>query len=251
MLIITILVLIYNIKTSIDSIKNQYIPDHPLTVQIKDTIIEYDKSLIEITDTLELKLYYPRYSRIDLVCGNMPAKNDSSIIFMASAAYTLKCLNKFEHSNIIGNHVSGGKLYHGSPSNTYRGAFIFYNDSARFIYNDWVEEMRIAAENGGCGFAQDMMIHADTIVNHWRSTSDRNAYRALCKINGKVAIADSKKVIKFGDFIDNLIKAGASEAIYLDMGGWNYSWYRDNDGKVTEIHTKPNKYATNWITFYR
>lgn len=44
----------------------------------------------------------------------------------------------------------------------------------------------------------------------------------------------------------------ATEALYLDMGpGWNYSWYRDENGNPVEIHSIPTEYATNWITFYQ
>jgi len=40
------------------------------------------------------------------------------------------------------------------------------------------------------------------------------------------------------------------EAVYCDMGpGWNYSWYRRDDGSVEELFTTPGRYTTNWITF--
>ena len=57
--------------------------------------------------------------------------------------------------------------------------------------------------------------------------------------------------MKFGDFINSLKALGASETLYLDMGGWNYSWYRDEDVNVKEIHLHPIFYGTNWLTFYR
>lgn len=105
---------------------------------------------------------------------------------------------------------------------------------------------------GRCGFAQEMMIHKSGVVEHTRSDNNSNEFRALCLIDDKLAIADSKGVVKFGDFIQDLKKAGATEALYLDMGtGWNYSWYRDENGNPIEIHSYPTKYATNWITFYK
>jgi hypothetical protein len=38
--------------------------------------------------------------------------------------------------------------------------------------------------------------------------------------------------------------------------GWNYAWFRDEDGKVKEIFSESKlapsyKYRTNWITFYK
>ena len=47
------------------------------------------------------------------------------------------------------------------------------------------------------------------------------------------------------------IDSGATEAIYLDMGGWKHSRYRDNSGNPIDIQPSPTKYATNWITFYK
>ena len=112
--------------------------------------------------------------------------------------------------------------------------------------------LREAAHYGGCGFAQEMMIHDGIEIPHTRPASNTNEFRALCLIDGKLAIADSKGSVKFGNFIKNLQQAGATEALYLDMGpGWNYSWYRDANGNPIEIHTTPTKYATNWITFYK
>ena len=97
-----------------------------------------------------------------------------------------------------------------------------------------------------------MMIHKGKEVSHTRSAYNTNEFRALCLIDDKVAIADSNGFMTFGDFIKNLLKAGATEALYLDMGpGWNYSWYRDENGNLIEIHHSPTKYATNWITFYK
>lgn len=112
--------------------------------------------------------------------------------------------------------------------------------------------MDAAAKNGGCGFAQEMMIHDGKIVPHTRPDGNINEFRALCLIDGKVAIADSNGNVKFGDFIKDLMKSGATEALYLDMGpGWNYSWFRDYTGNPIEIHAIPTKFATNWITFYK
>ena len=48
-----------------------------------------------------------------------------------------------------------------------------------------------------------------------------------------------------------------THALYLDMGrGWNYAWFRNEDGKVKEIFPESKlapsyKYRTNWITFYK
>ena len=139
------------------------------------------------------------------------------------------------------------KNYDEEPHFVYQGGFL------KVPWPKYIEvELRTAAKQGGCGFAQEMMIHEGKIIPHTRPDTNINEFRALCLIDGRVAITDSKGDIAFGNFIKSLLNAGATEALYLDMGpGWNYSWYRDENGDPIEIHTSPTKYATNWITFYR
>lgn len=236
--------------------------DSPLEEAVKDTSSEKMEGSIcegplkktvsvEILDTCGLRIYHPNYSHIDLVCGKMPQKSEDSVILVCAAAYTVKRLDHFEHTNIIGNHVSGGVLHKGAASKSYRGAFTFYDGQPHFTYDNWNGDFHQASTKGGCGFAQDMMIHKGGIVNHWREDSSKNQFRALCLIDGKVAVADSKEVLPFRDFIQNLINAGATEAIYLDMGGWKHSWRRDEKGDAVDIYPNPTKYGTNWITFYK
>ena len=55
-----------------------------------------------------------------------------------------------------------------------------------------------------------------------------------------------------GRLRERLEKLGVKNAIYCDMGyGWNYSWYRQDNGKVKELFSTPGKYTTNWLTFYK
>lgn len=217
---------------------------------------------VEIVDTCGLRIYFPNYTKIDLVCGKMPSKEDKSVIMFAEAAFTGELLEEFNHKNISSSHVSNGVYYSGYLCKRSRGAFTFYNGKPNFVYKDGFQKvpwpkylecaLRDAANNGGYGFAQEMMIHEGKVIKYTRPARNSNEFRALCLLEEKVAIVDSKGVMKFGDFINNLQKAGTTEALYLDMGsGWNYSWYRDADDNPVEIHTTPTKYATNWITFYR
>ena len=73
------------------STKDEETKDKPVVVQRKDT--------------LGLIVLYPQYSSIDLVCGTMPEKSDSSVILFAEAAYTGELLNEFKHSNKFKKHT--------------------------------------------------------------------------------------------------------------------------------------------------
>ena len=64
--------------------------------------------MIDDTTVNGLIVYYPQFSRIDLVCEKMPSQQDDSVVFCAEAAFTHEVLDEFAHSNIDGDHVSGG-----------------------------------------------------------------------------------------------------------------------------------------------
>ena len=74
---------------------------YPMFVDSTEHLITYD-----ITDC-----------RIDLACGQIPDTTDEQVIFCAAAAFTGKCLDYFEHTNILGQHVSNGVLYDGYTEN--------------------------------------------------------------------------------------------------------------------------------------
>ena len=213
-------------------------------------LIPSTKPPVEIVDTCGLRIYYPNYSKIDLVCGEMPSKDDASVIMFAEAAFTGELLDEFSHKNISSSHVSNGEYYSGFLCKRNRGVFTYFNGEPHFVYQGgflkvpWPKYMesalRESAHYGGCGFAQEMMIHEGKEIPHTRSASNTNEFRALCMIDGKLAVADSKGRVKFGDFIKSLLQVGVTDALYLDMGsGWNYSWYRDANGNAVEIIRLP------------
>ena len=211
-----------------------------------------NSTVVEIKDTLGLKIYYPNFSKIELVCGEIPSKEDKNVIMFAEAAFTGELLREFKHTNIAGDHVSSGRRERGYKCKRNTGAFVFYDKTPKFLYQDYSDEFDMVAKKRGSGFAQEMIIHEGKLVPRTRPDNNVNEFRALCLIDGRVAIADSKGLVKYKDFFEDLLKIGASEALYLDMGpGWNYSWYRDSNDHTIEIHSNPTQYATNWITFFR
>ena len=215
-------------------------------------IVEEDvKSYIERVDTLELIILYPQFTKVDLACGSMPRKSDNNVILVAEAAYTGELLKEFKHTNIAGDHVSGGVRYRGYKCKRNTGAFVYYNGKWKFCHENYSDEMDKAAKNGGAAFGQEMIIHKGKLVPIKRKDTNINQFRALCEIEGRLCVAESNTLIPFGQFKQFLLEAGATEALYMDMGrGWNHAWYR-NKGQVVELHPKKHNYCTNWITFYQ
>jgi len=201
-----------------------------------------------------LIVYYPQFSSIDLVCGTMPSQQDTSVIFCAEAAFTHELLDEFAHSNIDGDHVSGGKRYTGAQCEDNSGAFAWYDDTTwEFVNGDYSELLDSVAAAGGMGFGQAIIIHdGESIRPLWREGV--NQYRALCEKDGRLCIVDSRDAVSYEDFVALLEEFAPTHALYMDMGaGWNHSWWRDTDGTVHEIHptAEKSRYCTNWITFYK
>ena len=223
-----------------DSVKTTAIPSQ--FVQIDDSTVN------------GLIVYYPQFSRIDLVFGKMPSQQDTDVIFCAEAAFTHEILDDFAHSNIDGDHVGGGKRYTGAQCKDNSGAFAWFGDSTWvFVNGEYSELLDSVAAAGGMGFGQAIIIHdGESIRPLWRDGV--NQYRALCEKDGRLCIVDSRDEVSYERFVALLEEFAPRHALYMDMGaGWNHSWWRDSVGEVHEIHPIADKsrYCTNWITFYR
>lgn len=205
---------------------------------------------IEIETEGNLVIYYPLYDYIDHACGTMPSKKDSSVIFCCSASFTGELLKTFKHSNIAGNHVSSGVFHRGFKCKPNTGCFTFYDGRWNFYMDNRKEHIKEAAANKGMAFEQNMIIFNGKMQPSFRKLSSLNKYRALCEYNNRLCIIDSRWYVSYKTFRNSLKKLNVKNALYLDMGkGWNHSWYRDNDGKVEEIHPRTQNYLTNWIVF--
>lgn len=211
------------------------------------------RELVHIQRTGEVIAYYPAFSHIDLVCSDtMPSQADKNVIFCAEAAFTHELLDHFEHTNIDGDHVSGGQRYAGAQCRDNSGAFTWHSGKWHFIAGDYSNALDEAARGGGMGFGQALIVaNGKAVAPLWRSGN--NHYRALCEKDGHLCIVDSRESVDYDVFVAQLVRYGVTHALYLDMGsGWNHSWWRDAKGNTHEIHPWVPKciYRTNWITFY-
>lgn len=222
-----------------------------------DGVIRIDAGCdVKVEKTSELIIFKPEFESIDLTFGNESPKNDKAIIACFGAAFTGDCLKEFTHDNIASDHAGGGKVYKGyeCPRNT--GAFVFEQGKWNFFYGDSMEkeyaaQLEAVAKNNGCGFAQEMIIYDGKRVEGSRPEGNIFVFRTLCEKNGELLVIESRGMIRFGDFIDDLVKYGVKHALYLDMGTWWYGWYRPQAGKFVDLNFKIHNYHTNWLIFKR
>ena len=216
-------------------------------------IAQQKRVTIENHDSLTV--YYPHFSRIDFVTEQMPKKSEKDVIFVCAASFTGELLDEFKHSNIAGHHVTSGSFYKGYKCGPYNGVFTWSSKSGWHFYNyshkNSEHPLRAVAAEGGMGYCQSLLFHNGKRFKGCQKPERANRYRALCEIGGKLCIVDCARSLPFGHFMDGLENLGVKNALYCDMGrGWNYSWYRKDDGTVKELFKTPGQYTTNWIAFY-
>lgn len=210
---------------------------------------------VTVESTKNLIVYYPKYTKIDLVCGHMPKTSLKNVEFCCEAAFTGELLTEFKHSNIADNHICNGIMKKGYRCKANTGGFVWGYGKWRFMRKtDYPTE----AKGWNMGFCQLLIIKDGTIRPiGMKMKNNRNIYRALCEKDGKLCIIESKKVMTYEFFVKCLSVYKVTHALYLDMGrGWNYAWYRDQEGKVKECFPESKlapsyQYRTNWITFYK
>ena len=105
-------------------------------------------------------------------------------------------------------------------------------------------------DRGGFGYQSFIILkdgHQGTFGTH-----EFRCFRALAVKDGRACVIDSRTLTHYGDFVRALMRIGVTDAIYCDMGsGWNYSWYRDDDGRTETIMGMPWPFSHNWLTFRR
>jgi len=218
------------------------------------------QSVIDIDTTASLCVFEPHFSRVELEVGTMPAKDDTSVIFCAAAAFTRDYLDAFGHGNIVGAYVTHGVAYNGYEGKGRYGRFVYHTKRWRFIDAGDHTSYDATVAGGGCAFTQMWVIRNRHIFKPYAMSSDStrsNVYRALCEKDGKLLIAQSRRSVPYHVFVKALMSYGFDNALYMDMGsGWNHSFYRSGQDMQTHLHIlfpirNNTRYCTNWLTFYK
>ena len=228
---------------------NPQAPDRVVSsaAELKQAMAEAGPDVI-LLETDDLYIYCPEYSDISFVAGDRPSRDDESIRLCVAAAFQDAYQLDFRHSNIVGWHTSGGRLERGTPKNR-MGAFTYVDGIPRIWNTDEAEEaVQNAAARGGSGYQQFIVLCGGQRGGH--DSDEFRCYRVLAVLDGKACIIDSRTQMHYSEFIRALEDLGVRNALYCDMGsGWNYSWYRNTEGKAVDIIGTPWPFSHNWLVF--
>lgn len=221
--------------------------------------------LVDSTD--HLILYDITDCQLDLACEQMPDTAEKNIVLCLAAAFTGECLDYFDHSNILGPHISRGVLFNGYTEN--KDGIPFESRYALFVWRGMDEQGNIlkkdiyplpnnhllsqVVEQGGMAFTQHWVIKDKQIFTPTIQPFDRCEYfRSLCIKNNRVCIIDNREIMSYRQYLDCLLAHEVEHAIYMDMGdGWNHSFYHDSQGILHVLHPKTHTYPTNWLVVYK
>lgn len=234
-----------------------------------------DFSLVSIdTSFFGLKIYYPACATVALKFGTDPdPDNAPNICFACAAAYTGRTVysHKYQggvlHSDVAGKHIYDGVVYEGYECDNNTGGFVSYGYNVRddgILWDILNREDYLRACSTEplphSAFGQELLIYKGIKQDFVRN--DRpELYRALCRLNDCLCVIDGTHPHLLASFVDLLLNAGVTDALYLDMGDWKYSWFRqypddyDDEAKCKEtiIYNKPDTrlyFGTNWLVFY-
>ena len=157
---------------------------------------------VTVETTANLNVYYPEYTKVDLVCGQMPKVVQKDVEFCCEAAFTGELLNEFKHSNIADNHICDGVMKKGYRCRANTGGFVWGKGKWRFMLK---ADYPNAANEWNMGFCQMLIIHNGEIRPLvLKIGKSRTIYRALCEKDGKLCIIESKKVVTYDFFVECL-----------------------------------------------
>ena len=174
------------------------------------------------------------------------------------ASFTGRCLDKFEYSNIDGTYVVDSIVYNGefTTEKDIDASFAYWGDSAYFAKGKSEALINSVVSNKGVFFMQKQVLcnGEKGCLEFKRGPKLKpDFYRVLAMYEGRLCVIQCAQPMVYTSFVDKLAGIGIKDAIYLDMGTWKYSWYRNSDDYPIDIFPKePNtRFQTNWLVFKR
>ncbi len=136
---------------------------------------------VTVETTTNLTVYYPEYTKIDLVCGQMPKTAQKDVEFCCEAAFTGELLNVFKHSNIADNHICNGVMKKDYRCKANTGGFVWRKGKWKFMRK---ADYPTSANGWNMGFCQLLIIKDGTVRPIGaKMKNNRNIYRFFLKVN--------------------------------------------------------------------
>lgn len=231
-----------------------------------ESTMQSNRSML-VDTTQQLIIYDITDFPLDLACGQMPDTANENVVFCAAAAFTGKCLDYFDHTNILGQHISNGVLYEGYTED--KDGIPFAERYALFVWQG-IDSLGRMLPKGFHSIPNNLLLEKTTLKKGMAFTQHRvikdgevfspciqplersEHFRSICHKGDRYMVIANKDEMPYSEYLDLLLAYGVENALYMDMGsGWNHSFYRDADNQLHIIHPKTHSYPTNWLVVYK
>jgi hypothetical protein len=155
--------------------------------------------------------------------------------------------------SIVGASIEFGKVINPKISSDLSGFCLIRNA------NPWVinqAQMKVGGlskwvKAGSSVFQQDLLIQDGQSVPISHAAS-MNLWRALVIFPNRFEVVENDVAMRRDDFQAALLKIGAQQAIYLDMGTWSEGAYFSSQNRVVKIGKmrQNTRRQTNWLVFH-
>lgn len=199
--------------------------------------------------------FYTIYSAKDFnlnLRSKRPSPSDASLHFCIAAAFT-----RLENDSIDGLFIENGKIVNRKVNRGLGGGMLINSDSVSIFKTNegklLTEKWRDSVAATGASFFQQIQLvrNGDALPFHKDVKLFERRAVVIFK-SGEVAVVESKNRITLDEFAGDLVKMGAKDAIYTDMGSWDEGWYRDpKTGKkvVTGRNRSETGRQSSWVVF--
>lgn len=201
---------------------------HPLQEWLSslDSITAVGTATTDLTvNDIPLRVYVPLNSTPHLEVGYTIADNRERAILFFQAADV-----RADNKKIVGAFVLHGKPLSWGLSK--RGYCAIIDGQVTVGVADNSPLFEKATDLNGDFFRQYPLVDNGLLVKNELKT--KSVRRALCEIEGRIAVIESQTTESLHDFAQALVDIGTANAIYL-VGSNAMGWYQDLDGNGTKM----------------
>lgn len=204
-------------------------------------------------DSLDIIFYIPEKC-IAEITNTRPLKTDSNVVLCCAAAFT-----RLENDVIDGLFViKGTKIISKVNKGLGGGITIPYDGN---ILNCSIQGTEMGSKldsvfiagltADSSSFFQQIQLNRDGLPLVFRKDVSLFQRRAVCILNGRTVIAESKSACTLQQFANALDSAGIDNSLYLDMGSWDEGWFRRKNDKIETIGLlrTATRRQSNWFVY--
>lgn len=155
--------------------------------------------------------------------------------------------------SIVGASIDWGKIINSQISQDLSGYCLIEQFKPQISHSNLLNKAKMTqlATVGRSLFQQDLIVQDghSLPISH---ASALNLWRVLVIFSDRFEVVENDVQMRRDDFQSALVKIGARQAIYLDMGTWSEGAYWSSKNRVVKIgKMRQNTHKqTNWLVFH-